>query len=185
MEACLEAWAESLAGGVLPSSRSSSLNRVSTNPVLSCLAGICGAGKSRMSFEQRLQIISRLSARLDMKYGIFPFWDSLVERGIFTTEELVGRHAQILPCLHLFPDSHLRDYGQFILKNASAVKALPILEALQKSAEKTMPTAFVLERAALLIRLKKYDLARITLQVESKDPSYLIQREALLKLIPP
>ncbi|WP_395745040.1 tetratricopeptide repeat protein [Prosthecobacter sp.] len=190
----LQAWQAALKGGPLPAERDSSIR--DNDMLLDLATAAAGSGKTRLSFQQRLNLFMQLSARAGMAAGTRDPWDELVHRDFFTSEELLKEGAVILKEGRLLPSYQLSNLAAFMLRHGALETAEAAWALAGSGPPSTSPSAFIthftnrllLDRAAVLIRLKKPEQARACLAgLDAKDltASNRQLHAALLRLLAP
>ena len=196
LQSCLSAWEAVIKREPLPVAASAQLARINNGDLLiGCLTAIGGSGKSRMPFPQRLELVARISGQTSLASYKPAIWSLLVHHGLFTVKELVENAPAVMKCADLFAAPHLEDFAAFARVHGNFETASRVLEkaAVRWSAiAKNSPTHNVdrclADRAAILIRQKKFEAARRCLdQVNLADRAFatVAKHAALIRMLPP
>lgn len=151
------------------------------------LAAIAGSGKNRLSLSQRWQLLTRIPQQAN--------WPLLVHRGIFTAEELLQNAAAAAQSPSPFTAAELERFACFARQQGDlTATSLLLAEAIRRwpAESKSRTTSDTdrsqVERAAILIRLKDFEEARLCLDAVNAAnltiPTIIAQRDASLQMLP-
>ncbi len=187
----LKSWQSALTAEPLPAEMTSDIkdNRI----VLEVVTAIGGSGKSRLSFQQRLNLFTSLSGRSDLLNYSSQTWDNLVHRHYFTSEELLKEQAALMKAAPSLSPYHLNDLAEYMRRhNADETAAAAWAMAARQTPNPKEASYFfnrcLLDRAATLIHLKKINEAQKCLGElnEKYLPAYNRRLQAaLLRLLAP
>jgi hypothetical protein len=187
----LKSWQSALKAEPLPAEKTSGVkdNRI----LLEVVTAIGGSGKSRLSFQQRLDLFTSLSGRSDLLNYTSQTWDNLVHRHYFTSEELLKEQAALMKAAPSLSPYHLNDLAEYMRRhNADETAAAAWVMAARQTPNPKEASYFfnrcLLDRAATLIHLKKINEAQKCLgELNEKDlPAYNRRlHTALLRLLSP
>lgn len=185
----LKSWQSALKAEPLPSAMISGIKDYGL--LLDLATAIAGSGKTRLSFPERLQLITQFSGRTDISTYTSQIWDNLVLRQYLTAEELLKERAAILKVGHLLAPSHLNDFAMYMRRHnvedtAEAAWAIAATMPPPTIGGTYFSNRCVLDRAATLIHMKKFNEAQKCLdELNEKDQkaSNRVLHSALLKLL--
>jgi hypothetical protein len=188
----LEAWMSVLKNESSPpiDSTAKLQNRTEQHLIIALTAAIGGAGKQRLTFQQRLQFYARLLGQSSLLEYVPATVDLLIQQHYFDEEELLKQRDAVVTATQMLPSEHLSALASFMRRHDALGTAAMLWKsaAKQTSRSSSSPNRYRLNRASTLMRLKKFDEARECLgELDDKDllPANLQQREALLKLLNP
>jgi predicted Zn-dependent protease len=187
----LEAWQSVLKNESPPpiDSTAKLQNRTEQHLIIALTAAIGGAGKQRLTFQQRLQFYARLLGQSSLLEYVPATVDLLTQQHYFDKEELLKQRDSVVTATQMLPSEHLSALASFMRRHDALGTAATLWEmaAKQTSRSSSAPNRYRLNRASTLMRLKKFDEARECLgELDEKDslPANLQQRDALIKLMP-
>lgn len=129
LNSCLGAWLSALKGEQIPSklpSRPASIGN--SKRTIGLLSSICGTGKSRLSFQQRLHLFAHVSGQTNLAEYESQIWPLLVYHGIFTVDELADKTAAFTECSKSLAPRHLENHAMFLRELGSIEAAERELE---------------------------------------------------------
>lgn len=196
LQTCLSAWEAVIQREALPVSAPKQLARINNVDLLiGCLSAIGGSGKNRMPFLQRLDLVGRISGQTTLSSYKPAIWSLLAHCGLFKVEELMENAPAVIKRADLLAVAHLEDFATFVRVNGDFKTASLVLEkatARWLAGGRSVPSysmnRCLVDRAAILIRLKDFEEARRCLeQVNLADKAFatVAKHEALMKMLPP
>lgn len=191
----LQSWRSILKAEPLHAEVTFKSNSFEQNALLLDLAtAIAGSGKTRLPFEKRLSLFTQLSNRMNLSNLHDHSWSKLVQRGFFTSDELLKQRASIIQVAPLLLHYHLHDLALYMRMHDAPETAEAVWSAAVKLVKPSGNTSFSsyysfdyeLERAAIFIRQKKFMEARKCFEgPDEKDLAIFSSRlhTSLLKLL--
>lgn len=129
LNACLGAWLAVLNQEALPAkSADKPVNISNANRTVALLSAICGTGRNRLSFQQRMQLFARVSGQTSLSQYQSQIWPLLMHQGIFTAEELEGGIEAVAQCSNALAPRHLENHALFLREHGSIKAAAKELE---------------------------------------------------------
>lgn len=188
----IEAWKAVLKKEPLPAGVAARLTGVSNEAhFMEFVASMAGSGKSRLSFQQRLELIVRIFNRVKL-YSSPNVWALLVEHDVFTPAELAQNAGAVLKYSDLLSSACLEELAAYLRDQDEYQSAS---QAFAKAAEKwsTEKSSYaknrcLLGRVEMLVRLDDMKEARQCLSefTEGDRVVYNTARhESLIKLLSP
>lgn len=194
LRAGIGAWNAVLKKEPLPTSvEKQTVGISSVSHFMEFIASMVGTGKSRLSFQQRLELTVRISGKMRL-YSSPNVWGLLVDHNVFTADELVKNAGAVLKYSDSFSPAYMEDYAGYV-RNLGAYKSAS--QAFAKAAELwtrskvNSPYAgnrCILGRVEMLVRLDDLKEARLCLNefiANDRAVYNIAKHESLLKLLSP
>lgn len=194
VQASIRAWQAVLKKEPLPAQMADQpIGVSSTMKFQEFIASIAGTGKHRMSFQQRLELIARVSTQTRLYSSTPNFWSLLIQLNIFTSDELGKNTDAVLKISGSLAPAYLESFAHLMRETGNCDVAARFYALAQEQwtrVNNSSSTFYVknclLHRAEMLIRCGALKEARHCLDQYTeiaKFPAEITMRATLLKLL--
>lgn len=113
LKSAISAWHATLKKEPLPTGTADSTFSLSNiTGLMELMAAMSGTGKNRLSFQQRLELVTRTTWRIRFFTG--NIWQQLIQHQVFSQQELIKNSDSVLKASPCFAAGQLEDYAHLM-----------------------------------------------------------------------